>query len=766
MNLYKKNLKKLTESEAYYPSLEHDACGVGLVVSTEGKKSREIVEFGIQALKAVWHRGAVDADGKTGDGAGIHIEIPTDFFKERIENYGRKHNEGTICVGMIFLPRNDYSTQEKCKTLIESELLSKNYYIYRWRQVPINTSVLGVKAENNRPEITQIIFKSNNKNLTKDDLERDLFVVRKKIEKQANKLRLRDFYICSLSSRSIIYKGMFLAEALSEFYPDLMDKRFISRFAIFHQRYSTNTFPTWSLAQPFRVLSHNGEINTIQGNIKWSIIHESKMFSENLGENIKEIFPIIQDGASDSAALDSFYELLLNCGKDLPMIKALTIPEAKNKNQSTKVEDFFEYCYSVLEPWDGPAAIAAYGKDWVIAGMDRNGFRPMRYTITKNNILFVGSETGMVHIDNADVRRKGHLGPGQIIGVNLKDGKFFSPDDIKNDLVNRHPYHKWLKKTKKFVVKNDIKQNDFFYFKEDDLKKRQMAAGWNIEDLELILDPMSLEKNEAVGSMGDDTPITLLSKNYRGLYPFFRQNFSQVTNPPMDSLRETNVMSLNTRLGNLCNILEESESQCNFILLDSPFLFTSEYEYLKNKLKNKSKEIDCTFTINKKNENLEKSIKRIQQEAEDSVRSGVEHILLTDRKVNLKNAAIPMPLAVGAVHTHLVNEGLIDGYQPDTVVAGYSRWQVLEKWLEPTGVISQPRNFGNSNFGNRATLVFGASSETFTMLEDERYLPNVYRPDDVQFSDGAYSLPSGTGLGLEIDEDLYQKYSGYEVSIK
>ena len=279
MKLYKKNLKKLTESEAYYPSLEHDACGVGLVVSTEGKKSREIVEFGIQALKAVWHRGAVDVDGKTGDGAGIHIEIPTDFFKERIENYGRKHNEGTICVGMIFLPRNDYSTQEKCKTLIESELLSKNYYIYRWRQVPINTSVLGVKAENNRPEITQIIFKSNNKNLTKDDLERDLFVVRKKIEKQANKLRLRDFYICSLSSRSIIYKGMFLAEALSEFYPDLMDKRFISRFAIFHQRYSTNTFPSWDLAQPFRTLAHNGEINTLKGNINWMKIHEQYLSS-------------------------------------------------------------------------------------------------------------------------------------------------------------------------------------------------------------------------------------------------------------------------------------------------------------------------------------------------------------------------------------------------------------------------------------------------------------------------------------------------------
>ena len=274
MELYKKNLNKLLDKNVYDPSYEHDACGVGFISSTVGKKSRKIVEFGIQALKAVWHRGAVDADGKTGDGAGIHIEIPKDFFIERIQNAGRQHKEGTICVGMIFLPRNDYSSQEKCKTVVENELLKKNYYIYRWRQVPVNTRVLGIKAESNRPEIVQVIFKSNKSNLKNDELERDLFVVRKSIEKESNLLKLKDFYICSFSSRSIIYKGMFLAEALSEFYPDLLDKRFISRFAIFHQRYSTNTFPSWDLAQPFRTLAHNGEINTIKGNINWMKIHE------------------------------------------------------------------------------------------------------------------------------------------------------------------------------------------------------------------------------------------------------------------------------------------------------------------------------------------------------------------------------------------------------------------------------------------------------------------------------------------------------------
>tara|TARA_Y100000590_G_scaffold168435_1_gene192642 strand:+ start:6227 stop:10738 length:4512 start_codon:yes stop_codon:yes gene_type:complete len=655
--LENKNIKKLIKAKIYNQSYEHDSCGVGLVASINGENNRNVVEAGIKALKAVWHRGAVDADGKTGDGAGIQIAFPQEFFKDYIRSLGVIPSKKNIAVGMIFLPRTDMASQEICRTITEREIINSGNKIYCWRSVPVNLNAIGQKANDSRPEIEQIFFE-NSKNLNSKDFEKELFILRRKIEKRIPASAKKDFYICSLSSKSIVYKGMFLAEQIDKFFPDLNHKEFISNFAIFHQRYSTNTFPTWSLAQPFRVLAHNGEINTIQGNTNWSKIHESKMFSETLGEDIKEIFPIIQDGASDSAALDSFYELLLNSGKDLPMIKALTIPESKTKNQTIKVRDFYEYCYSVLEPWDGPAAIAAYGNDWVIAGMDRNGFRPMRYTITKNDILFVGSETGMVELNENEILEKGHLAPGQMIGVDLKKGKFFNQEDIKNDLINRHPYDKWLKKIKKFKLKNGIEQKDFFYFKEENLKKRQMAAGWNVEDLELILDPMSFEKNEAIGSMGDDTPITLLSKNYRGLYPFFRQNFSQVTNPPMDSLRETNVMSLNTRLGNLCNILEESEAQCNFVLLESPFLFTYEYEFLKKKLKNKSKEIDCIFSIDKKSENLERSIKKIQQEAEDLVRSGVEHILLTDRKVNIQSAAIPMPLAVGAVHTHLVNEGL------------------------------------------------------------------------------------------------------------
>ena len=655
MNLYKKNLKKLTDANAYYPSLEHDACGVGLVASTEGKKSRKIVEFGIQALKAVWHRGAVDADGKTGDGAGIHTEIPTDFFKKRIENYGRQHDDRTICVGMIFLPYNDYSSQEKCKTLIESELLRKNYYIYRWRQVPINTSVLGVKAESNRPEITQVIFKSNNNNLAGDDLERDLFVVRKKIEKQSNKLQLKDFYICSFSSRSIIYKGMFLAEALSEFYPDLTDKQFISRFAIFHQRYSTNTFPSWDLAQPFRTLAHNGEINTLKGNINWMKIHEQDMSSEFF-KDIELLKPVIIPGNSDSAALDNVFELLVRSGKSVPLVKLMLIPDAWSKRRKTVSkahQQLFNFLNSTIEPWDGPAAIAATDGKWIIAAMDRNGLRPLRYTLSTDKLLFAGSETGMVSIPNDKIVSRGRLGPGQIIAVNLDQGKVFNSKSIKDNISKN--YKKYDKQIIDLDKKFSISKEKFIY-SGDELRRRQYLVGINIEDLEFILHPMVEEAKEAVGSMGDDTPTAVLSDKYRPLSHFFRQNFSQVTNPPIDSLRENEVMSLKTRFGNLGNILDfENLTKDNIYVLESPILSNSQFEKFTSFFTNNLKVLDCTFDIQ---HNLKKRLDQLCVEAEIAVREGHKHLILSDKEISEKKVALPMILAFGAVNSKLINLGI------------------------------------------------------------------------------------------------------------
>ncbi len=411
--------------DTYDASQEHDACGVGIVAALDGKPRRDVVQAGIDALKAVWHRGAVDADGKTGDGAGIHVEIPHDFFAATVELGGDRPKPGPIAVGMIFLPKTDLGAQERCRQIVETEILNFGYAIYGWRQVPINVECIGEKANATRPEIEQILI-FNPRAVPEAEFERDLYVIRRRIEKQAIAAQIPELYLCSLSCRSIIYKGMFLAESLSVFYPDLLDPRFISRFAIYHQRYSTNTFPTWRLAQPFRMLAHNGEINTVTGNANWMKSHETRLADEALGPWIDDVKPVVQAGGSDTATLDNVFELLVRAGRDAPMVKALMIPASIGQDATMPKphRDMFLYCNAVMEPWDGPAAIAATDGRWVIAGLDRNGLRPLRYTISRDGLLIVGSETGMVKLDDAEVVEKGRVGPGQTIGVDLDDAPF------------------------------------------------------------------------------------------------------------------------------------------------------------------------------------------------------------------------------------------------------------------------------------------------------------------------------------------------------
>ncbi len=489
-NLREKNLKLLKENHVYYENMEHDACGVGLVVSTEGKKSRKVVEAGIEALKAVWHRGAIDADGKTGDGAGIHIEIPTDFFVEKIEVTGHLHDNSDLCVGMIFLPRNDYGAQEACRTIVESELTKNNFNIYGWRQVPVNPSVLGEKAELTRPEITQILFKHNNKKLNDKELNRSLYETRRIIEKKASSSQLNGFYICSFSSKSIIYKGMFLAEAIDDFYPDLKDERFVSRYSIFHQRFSTNTAPSWDLAQPFRSLAHNGEINTLKGNINWMKVHEQEMHSP-LFQNIENLKPVIPSGNSDSASLDNVFELLTTSGHSAPLAKLMLIPDAWSKKSKILPKEhlqLFNFLNSSMEPWDGPAAIAGTDNEWAIVASDRNGLRPMRYTVTKDKLLFAGSETGMIDINEKKIIEKGRLGPGEILGVRIEKGKIFRNTEIKNYLAKeyKHFNNQIIDLDKKFPI-----QNEKSLFEGNELRERQYLFGYSLEDLELILHPMA-----------------------------------------------------------------------------------------------------------------------------------------------------------------------------------------------------------------------------------------------------------------------------------
>ncbi|MEE4189015.1 MAG: glutamate synthase large subunit [Roseobacter sp.] len=648
----------MAENGLYAPEEEHSSCGVGLVVSIDGKPQRSVVENGIKALKAIWHRGAVDADGKTGDGAGIHVQIPAPFFYDQVRRTGHHpKTELLMAVGQVFLPRTDFAAQETCRTIVETEVLRMGYYIYGWRHVPVNISVLGEKANATRPEIEQILI-SNIKGVDEETFERELYVIRRRIEKAAAAAQVQSLYIASLSCRSIIYKGMMLAEQVAEFYPDLMDPRFESAFAIYHQRYSTNTFPQWWLAQPFRMLAHNGEINTLKGNLNWMKSHEIRMASSTFGEMAEDIKPIVPAGSSDSAALDAVFEVLVRAGRNAPMAKTMLVPESWSK-QAVELpqawRDMYSYCNSVMEPWDGPAALAMTDGRWVCAGLDRNGLRPMRYVVTRDGMLIAGSETGMVPLNEANVVEKGALGPGQLLAVDMQEGALFHDTEIKDKLAASQPFSEWVGKI------NDLDEalsgvSEKPVFTGNELRRRQVAAGYSIEELEQILAPMAEDAKEALASMGDDTPSAVLSKQYRPLSHFFRQNFSQVTNPPIDSLREYRVMSLKTRFGNLKNVLDEDSSQTEILTLDSPFVGNAQFDALLTHFNAELVEIDCTFRAGRGN--LNAGLQRIRAEAEDAVRSGAGHIVLTDHHSNADKIAMPMILATSAVHSHLVRKGL------------------------------------------------------------------------------------------------------------
>ena len=648
------------ENSLYREDFEHASCGVGMVVSIEGKPSRKVVELGIDALKAIWHRGAVDADGKTGDGAGIHVQIPVSFFYDQIERTGHKPKKDELmAVGQVFLPRADFGAQETCRTIVETEVLRMGYYIYGWRHVPVKIDCLGEKANATRPEIEQILI-SNSKGVDEDTFERELYVIRRRIEKSASRAGVSQLYLASLSCRSIIYKGMMLAEQVAVFYPDLCDERFTSSFAIYHQRYSTNTFPQWWLAQPFRMLAHNGEINTLKGNVNWMKSHEIRMASSAFGEMADDIKPIIPGGSSDSAALDAVFEALVRAGRSAPMAKTMLIPESWSKQAKELPQswrDMYSYCNSVMEPWDGPAALAMTDGRWVCAGLDRNGLRPIRYVITGDGLLIAGSEVGTVPINEANCYEKGALGPGQLIAVDLADGKLYHDEEIKNKLADAHPFGEWTTKVKELDTKLSKVKEKQLYFGEN-LRKRQIAAGYTIEEIEQILVPMAEDGKETLASMGDDTPSAVLSERYRPLSHYFRQNFSQVTNPPIDSLREFRVMSLKTRFGNLRNVLDEGSNQTEILALESPFVGNSQWEELIKNFKADVINLDCTFAKSAGKETLQTQLGRIREEAEDAVRSGAGHIVLTDQNIDESRVAMPMILATSAVHSHLTRKGL------------------------------------------------------------------------------------------------------------
>ncbi len=659
---YQANRQKLIDGHAYNPEDEKDACGVGLVVSLDGKPKREIVAMGIAALKNVWHRGAVDADGKTGDGAGIRLDVPQDFFREHVSRTGHTPTDDRICVGQIFLPRTDFTAQEAGRTIVEREVLQSGFYIYGWRQPPVDVSVIGQKAKDTRPAIEQIMFRDARGRST-EDMERELYICRRRIERRAREASIPSFYVCSLNHKSLIYKGMFLAADIDNFYLDLRDERFVSAFAIYHQRYSTNTFPQWALAQPFRMIAHNGEINTLRGNKNWMKSHEIRMVSEAYGDNVDDIKPIIPDGTSDSGALDAVWEMLCKSGRSAPMAKAMLIPEAWSKRESVMPmahRALYDYCNSVMEPWDGPAGIAAFDGRWAVAGLDRNGLRPLRYALTTDGILAVGSETGMCPLGNHEIARRGSIPAGGMIAADLETGKFYDHREIVDHLAAKAPYEEWLQAVVELEPQIGPGPEPVLFSREE-LLRRQTAAGFTLETLELILAPMAESSKEAIGSMGDDTAPAVLSSAYRPMSHFFRQNFSQVTNPPIDPLREGRVMSLRTRFKNLGNVLDTDKSQQEVFVLESPVLTTGMYERMHTRLGLGTEVIDCTFAadaVTSEGAALKDALERIRREAEEAVRAGREHIILTDEHQSATRIAVPMILATGAVHSHLVAQGL------------------------------------------------------------------------------------------------------------
>ena len=655
--------QRLIDAGAYELESERSACGVGLIADIKGEPRRETVELGLKALQAGWHRGAVDADGKTGDGAGLRLGIAQDFFKAAVARTGHEPSDHAIGVGMVFLPRTDFGAQEKGRTIVETEVLRAGLRLFGWRQVPVDPSCLGAKAAATRPAIEQILFEDTT-DRGADELERALYLVRRRIEQRARAEAVPELYVCSLSARDVVYKGMFLAEAIDQFYPDLRDERFVSPFAIFHQRYSTNTFPEWKLAQPFRMLAHNGEINTLKGNRNWMKSHEILMAHSAFKDAEEIVRPVISPGASDSAALDEVFEILVRAGRSAPMAKTLLIPEAWSKRGEIMPgawRGLYEYCNSVMEPWDGPAAVIACDGRWAIAGLDRNGLRPLRWSLSEDGLLTVGSETGMAELEPERVIERGAVAPGRMIAVDLAEGGFLRESQILDQLAAKHPYEDWLKNVRE--IEREVGPGpEPLLFADEERARRQAAAGMTMEEIEIILSPMAEDGKEAIGSMGDDSPLAVLSNRYRPISHYFRQNFSQVTNPPIDPLREGRVMSLKTRFKNLGNVLAEDAAQTNVFVLNSPVLTNGMYERLRAVLGEGVAIIDVTLLAKEatgSGAGLKAALDRIRAEAEEAISErGAQHLILTDEHQNERFAPVPMALAVGAVHTHLTRKGL------------------------------------------------------------------------------------------------------------
>jgi len=646
----------LKKQGLYLPEFEHDNCGAGFICSLKGIKSNDIIHKALEILDKLEHRGAVSADGKTGDGAGILIDVPHDFFKDVCAF--DLPEAGDYAVANVFLPQKE-NQRDFCIKVLEENIEKQGLQLLGWRNVPVNRSVPGSIAAETEPYVMQV-FVAKGQSLDDFQFNLKLFIARKITEHTVIESKLSEsefFYLPSLSTKIIIFKGLLVPKDISRYYEDLLDPRVVTRLALVHQRFSTNTFPMWDLAQPFRYMCHNGEINTLRGNVSRMRSREELMESDWFGEDIKKILPVVLPAKSDSASMDMVVELLLMTGRSLPEVMMMLVPEAweKNPDMSEAKRAFYEYNSCLMEPWDGPASIPFTDGNYIGAVLDRNGLRPSRYSVTKQGYVIMSSETGVVELEPEDIEFHGRLEPGKMFLVNMEEGRIVNDEEIKEHIAKKHPYQKWLKKN--LVHLGDIPYNDCpVFFGEFPLQTRRTAFGYTQEDINTIIMPMAENGKEPIGSMGSDTPIAVLSERPQLIYNYFKQLFAQVTNPPLDGIREELITDISLTLGSDHNIFDFSELHCRKLKIQNPVISKEDLDKIKNYDSSpdyKVISIPMLYEINKGHNGLEEGLDAILQQASKAIDENANIIILSDRMVSAEMAPIPALLACSYVNSGL-----------------------------------------------------------------------------------------------------------------
>ena len=666
----------------YHPSFERDACGIGFVASIKGNKSHQNITDALTVLENMAHRGACGCENNTGDGAGIMIQTPHEFFFEECLKLGvHLPSFGRYGVGVIFFPK-EIKLREECRDIFNRTAEILGLEILTYRKVPVNPDGIGVSALSVEPEMEQVFVACPDHLNNPIDFERKLFVLRNHATHLINSTVRKDsigFYLASLSYKTVVYKGQLTSMQVRHYFPDLTNKRVVSAFGLVHSRFATNTFPSWKLAQPFRFIAHNGEINTLQGNLNWLKTSEHSLTSHFFSkEEMEMLLPIVTGGQSDSACLDNMIELLTMTGRSLPHVMMMLIPEAwdGNEHMDPVKKAFYEYHASIMEPWDGPASISFTDGKIIGATLDRNGLRPSRYCVTTDDRVIMASETGVLPVDPKTIKEKGRLQPGKMFVVDMEQGCIISDEELKQKICSQKTYGDWLNQFKIRLEELDEPRVQFTHLTDESILKYQKEFGYSTEDIETIIKPMALEGKEPIGSMGTDVPLAVLSDQPQHLSSYFKQLFAQVTNPPIDPIRERMVMSLATFVGNNGNLLEEDPMHCHTVALKQPILTSKELEKIRSIDTGifQAKTLQTYFRADGKPDSLKKGIERMCRYAEDAVHDGFEVLILCDRAVDSDHVAIPSLLATAAVHHHLIRKGLRG--QVGIVVEAGDVWEV------------------------------------------------------------------------------------------